>query len=177
MIAITPMVRTWLAPCIVVVALPATAATRGKVRSDPNRLFVVQRSVNANIVVYDAVRGDDGHLDPTHPVAAYWLMNADKGQREELNVLEKAKAYGFEVAAAKNGSVMVTLKALQGRSIEVRATRSSVLALTRIAGREAVLRRVYVQTEKDHPTEVKYIELIGQALRGRKPVREKIAAG
>ncbi|TAM47404.1 MAG: DUF4833 domain-containing protein, partial [Acidobacteria bacterium] len=58
------------------------AAFARRVPADPNRLFVIERSVNANVVVYDAVRGRDGRLDTADPVTAYWLMNADKGQRQ-----------------------------------------------------------------------------------------------
>jgi Domain of unknown function (DUF4833) len=166
-----------LALVVLILASQASAAGSGGERADPNRLFIIQRGVNANIVVYDAVRRADGRLDPDHPVAAYWLMKADRGQREELNPIERAEAYGFAVAGGAPGSVTITLKALKDRPIQVRATRRSVFAVTRIAGRPAVLRRVFVQTEKDHPLEVEYIELFGRALHGRAALHERMKPG
>ena len=177
MIPSTPGPRKWLVPLVLTLALPALATVRGDKGSDPNRLFIVQRSVNANVVVYDAVRRDDGRLDTAHPVKAYWVMNADRGEHQALNIVEKAKAYGFSVANGARGDVTITLKAVKGRPIEVQAAGKRVVAVTRIAGREAVLRRVFVQTEKDHPLGVKYIELYGRTLRDRKPVSEQIKPG
>lgn len=183
MVANTGRKTTSLAASALVLALTSAAsmtpasAFKRRVPADPNRLFVIERSVNANVVAYDAVRRGDGRLDTADPVAAYWLMYADKGQRQALNVVEKLEAYGFDVAKGPRGGVTITLKAVKDRPIEVKANGARVVALTRIAGREAVLRRVFVQSEKGHPLEVKYVELFGEALHGGKAVRERIKPG
>ncbi|TAM54924.1 MAG: DUF4833 domain-containing protein, partial [Acidobacteria bacterium] len=67
--------------------------------------------------------------------------------------------------------------ALKDRPIQIRASGARAVAVTRIAGRDAVLRRVFVRTEKDHPLKVRYVELLGVALRGGKAVRERIKPG
>jgi hypothetical protein len=177
MVAITPKAHTWWVLCVLVLALPLYACAPARSGADSKRLFVIERSLNANIVVYDAVRGNDGRLDPAQPVAAYWLLKADKGQRQELNVFEKMAAYGFDVGNGPQGSVTIALHALKGRPIRVQTDGRRVLALTRIAGREVVLNRVFVQTEQNNPLGVKYIEIFGQDLRGRKPVHERIPPG
>jgi Domain of unknown function (DUF4833) len=139
-----------------------------------DRLFVIARSVNANVVVYDALRRPDGRLDLEDPVSVYWLMNAEHGQREKLNLLEKTKAYGFDVVKKAPGRVRITVKALDRRPIEVRVVGRRTLALTRIAGHEAILRRVFVKTRPDDPLDVEYIELYGENLRTRRGVRERV---
>src|SRR5712691_865167 len=58
-------------------------------------LFVIERSVNANVVHYDAKLGPDGKLDPREPVVAYWIMGAEDGRRQDLNAIERLRAYGF----------------------------------------------------------------------------------
>src|ERR1700704_665677 len=60
-------------------------------------LFVIERSVNSNVVHYDARIGADGKLDPMQPVVAYWIMGAEDGRRQELNLLERTRAYGFSI--------------------------------------------------------------------------------
>lgn len=177
MVEIAAKARRWLAPLALVLALPVLVAARTALATDPNRLFVIERSVNANVVVYDAVRRRDGRLDAADPVTAYWLMNADKGQREALSAIEKLEAYGFDVSGGPRGSVAITLRAVKDRPIEVRANRARVIAVTRIAGQEAVLRRVFVQSEKAHPLRVRYVELLGVALRGGRAVHERIKPG
>ena len=39
---------------------------------DPNMLFYVERSVNANTVVYAAHLDPSGRIDPASPVDVYW---------------------------------------------------------------------------------------------------------
>src|SRR5450432_545830 len=58
-------------------------------------LFVIERNVNGNVVHYDA-KLRDGKLDPQQPVVVYWVMGED-GHHQELNFLEKLKAYGFSI--------------------------------------------------------------------------------
>lgn len=45
-------------------------------------LFKIERNKNTNIVMYDVILSDDGSIDKTHPIDAYWLMNATDGQRK-----------------------------------------------------------------------------------------------
>jgi hypothetical protein len=51
-------------------------------------LFVIERNTNANVVHYEA-KLKDGHIDQHQPVIAYWIMGAEDGRRQELNLLEK----------------------------------------------------------------------------------------
>ncbi len=142
--------------------------------ADRDRLFVIARSLNANIVVYDAVRGPDGRLDSAGPVTAYWLMNAEHGQRQEINAIERAEAYGFKVTTAPRGEFELRLAALESRPIRIRAAGKRVQAIVTIAGAPAVLHRVFVRTEPDHPTKVASIELVGERPTTRAAVRETI---
>ncbi len=156
-------------------SLAATALAReDRTSDDRDRLFVIQRSLNANVVVYDAVRGPDGRLDAHNPVSAYWLMNAEHGQREGLNLIEKAQAYGFDVDH-DGGQVVIRVKALKDRPILLRLSRTHAEALVRIAGRQAVLRRVYVKTKPGDPLGVDYIELFGVDPRTHAGVHERLA--
>src|SRR5260370_28628112 len=59
-------------------------------------LFTIERNTNANVVHYEA-RLKDGKIDPHEPVVAYWIMAAEDGRRQELNLIEKLKAYGFSI--------------------------------------------------------------------------------
>jgi hypothetical protein len=54
----------------------------------PAHLFTIERSKNANLVVYDARLTDSGELDPKSAVVVYWLLKAQDGRREELNRVE-----------------------------------------------------------------------------------------
>lgn len=100
-------------------------------KSNPNILFIIGRSKNKNIVVYEA-NLKNNELDPTNPVIVYWLdldpeyvkANRAKGimtDREELNMIEKKFAYGLssEPVAGKPGTYKVILVAFKDRPVIV----------------------------------------------------------
>ena len=81
-------------------------------------LFVIERSVNGNTVHYDA-KLKDGKLDPQQPVVAYWILG-ESGKRQELNVLERLKAYGFTIRPDKDpDAYRMTLVADKKKEIRV----------------------------------------------------------
>ncbi len=148
-----------------------------RARTDPNRLFVIERSLNANVVVYDAVRSRDGRLDRSDPVTAYWLMNAEHGQRQSLNLIERLKAYGFKVESDHGGNVELRVAALESRPIQIRTERGRAQAIVRIAGAPAVLHRVFVRTRPGHPLDVESVELFGELVSNHRAVHESLKPG
>src|SRR3972149_1101371 len=88
----------WWFAILTLLSVPAAP----QVKTNP--LFIIQRSKNANVVHYDAQLTADGKLDPKEPVIAYWVMLAKDGRREELNWIEKKKAYGFDIKPDPSGN-------------------------------------------------------------------------
>ena len=80
---------------------PALFPAAAQAETQP--LFIIERSKNANVVHYDARLNADGKLDPKEPVIAYWIMLAEDGRREDLNWIEKKKAYGFDIKPDPSG--------------------------------------------------------------------------
>ena len=146
----------------------------------PHELFRIERSKNANVVVYEAKPGVDTALDPDHPVSASWILLASSGKRASLTFFEKLLAYGFEVRLGpKAQSAVLTLKALRGRTLRVVAAQDGCLAaLGSINGAEVVLKRVFVTTDERGATpKVTGIELFGVDPLSGEPRSEKIVAG
>jgi len=112
-------------------------------------LFLIERSTNANVVHYEAKVAPDGHLDPRQPVIAYWVMAAQGGRRLQLNLLERMKAYGFDIHRdSTSDSYTMALVSASRRQIHVYLKDGSVLAETMIAGHRAFLQRIFVTTRK-----------------------------
>jgi hypothetical protein len=127
----------------------ALLLSTGPVPSCAPELFRIGRSTNANEVVYLARRGPDGALDPEDPMAAEWHMLAEDGHREGLNFIEKLLAYGFSVdPAPSGGGFVVTLKAKKDRPVRLTMRDGCPSASVTIAGRTALLRRIFVQAEE-----------------------------
>jgi hypothetical protein len=139
-------------------------------------LFIIERSTNANVVHYDAKIGEDGSLDPKEPVVAYWVMAANGGGREDLNLLEKIRAYGFTIRKdSTNQSYWMTLVSQKRRAIHIYQEGGIVHAVTRIGAHEAYLHKIYVKTRKSELLRtVDYFELFGNDLVSGQDCYEKV---
>jgi hypothetical protein len=59
-----------------------------------SRLFYMQRTSNSNTLIYE-LNTHNGALDEENPMHVYWIRNAEKGQKEELNYIQRKFAYGL----------------------------------------------------------------------------------
>lgn len=143
------------------------------------RLFFLQRSSNANTVVYDARLGADGRLDPERPVEVYWLRYNTSGKRRSLGWLERNLAYGVSATPdpKRAGHYLARVAALEGRRFRVRLDEEGrAAAELAIAGRPARLRLVYVALDGTGAfAEVRHVDLHGEDLETGEAVRERIA--
>jgi hypothetical protein len=130
-------------------------------------LFIIERSKNANVVHYDAQLTTGGEIDPNKPVIAYWIMLANDGHREELNWMEKKKAYGFSIKpdSSVNGYKMTVVTVPQGQ-ITVKKDGDAVRAELVIDDRPAVLEKIYINASDGLTGPiVHYIELHGKDIK------------
>jgi hypothetical protein len=142
----------------------------------PGELFRIARNKNANEIVYQARQAAPGTLDPEEPVEAYWLMLAEDGHREGMNLIEKMLAYGFSAEPAEEGKgFLVTLKAKKDRPLRLTVRDGCPVALARIGRAEGVLRRIFVHaTGEALIPRVDYVELFGVDPRTGRALYEKI---
>jgi hypothetical protein len=138
-------------------------------------LFRVARNINANVVVYEARLAAPGVLDERDPVHPVWIMLAEDGHREELNLFERAMAYGVEVRQGGGGdAAVVALRARPELDIQVLVENGCPVARTRIAGREATLRLVSVEASGGFLPEVVQVEMTGIDRASGAEVRERL---
>src|SRR5262249_14326667 len=108
-------------PILLAFLVPLVGSSAATPDSCPKHLFVIERSNNANIVVYDANRGPTGDLVVSKPIVAYWLLNAEQGKRKELNLIEWQRAYGFDVKPGDTpGTYAMAFKADRKRHLTIR---------------------------------------------------------
>ena len=140
-------------------------------------LFDIERSVNGNVVHYDA-QLKDGKLDPQQPVVAYWVM-ADNGRRQELNLLEKLKAYGFSIFPDKQPEVFrMTLVSDKKKEIRVIHLGSEVRAEAQIGHCSAYLRKIFIESKKSLIISLpEYAEMIGSDIQTGAECRERVTPG
>jgi hypothetical protein len=141
-------------------------------------LFVIERSTNANVVHYDA-KLKDGKLDPQQPVIAYWVMAAEDGRRQELNLIEKLKGYGFTVHPdGAPESYLMTIVSDKKKEIHIVHMGSSVRAEAHIGGCDAYLEKIFIESKKSWLISLpEYAEMIGTDMYTGAPCRERVTPG
>jgi hypothetical protein len=162
---------------ILLAGLLATGMATGDPGPCSEELFRVTRNTNANVVLYEARLSAPGKLDEGDPVHPVWLMLAEDGHREELNLVESALAYGLEVHREDGGGVLVlALRARPEILIRVVMEAGCPVARTRIAGHDATLKVVLVEASGGLFPQVAQVELVGRDRGDGGEVRERLVA-
>jgi hypothetical protein len=148
-----------------------------KVPDDPNQLFYVQRSPNANSVVYAARLDAKGNFDSRNPVDAFWRKFNIDGSKKSLNFLERMMAYGVRVTAAGQGQpVTFTIAALPERKLTLGwDVQHHPQATMTIGSRTVKVAYVYLQVvEGGLMPDVPSLDIVGTDIASGKAVREHL---
>jgi hypothetical protein len=118
-----------------------------KIPDEPNQLFYVQRSPNANTVVYAARLDAQGNIDRADPVDAFWRKFNIDGARVGLNFIERMMAYGVHADRAQAGKpITFTIAALPERKLTlVLDDKKKPEALMQIGDHTVKVAYVYLQ--------------------------------
>jgi hypothetical protein len=114
-----------------------------------NKLFYIQRDPNTNTIVYDLNVDNKGQLDTENPVHPYWIKYNDKGQKEELNFIQRKFAYGVVAKPIDNGKFDVRLVSYKKYPLSLMksATDNKYHIYANIARKEAIVNRIFVRIE------------------------------
>ncbi|MDR2104595.1 MAG: DUF4833 domain-containing protein [Deferribacteraceae bacterium] len=140
-------------------------------------LFEINKSDNKNVLYYDAII-KNGEFDSTNPVDIYWIMNAEKGQREGLTALESPQ-FGIntkEVLKGKEYIINVKNDELSKKDIRVFFDENSCPEATvTLSGKLARLDNIYINLTRGiiFPT-VHWLELTGYTVSDGEKVAERV---
>jgi len=95
-------------------------------------------------VAYDVRLGGDGKPDPREPVEVYWL--GTDGSHHPLSGIQRRLAYGVKARFRSPDVIVLRMAADIGREITVERIGGVFRAVTEIAGKPAVLDRIYVKS-------------------------------
>lgn len=114
----------------------------------PERLFYVQRTPNANTIVYDINTMADGKPDPAEPVKVYWIKYAERSQKENLNYVQRKFAYGLVSRPLENGNFDIRFVSYKKFPLTLmKATDGKYRIFAPISHRQAILNRIFVKIE------------------------------
>ncbi|MVT11755.1 DUF4833 domain-containing protein [Chitinophaga tropicalis] len=115
----------------------------------PNMLFYMQRTPNANTIIYDLNLKKDGSLNESEPVNIYWIRYTENNEKKGLNYIQRKFAYGLKIkqlekdkyelrSVAYDKKKMYLMKAAEGGGYHI---------YTQIGQTMAILNRIYLQIE------------------------------
>jgi len=166
-----------LVPCALAPAALAQTEAQARVPSLETYvpLFVIEHSTNANAVHYEA-KLKDGKLDPQQPVVAYWVMAAENGRHQELNLLEKLKAYGFDIRPDREPEAYrLTIVSDKKKEIHVFHMGNTVRAVAKIGGCDAYLEKIFIAQKKSWLISLPdYAEMFGTDMSTGAPCHERV---
>src|ERR1700743_2222310 len=128
-----------------------------------SRLFFIQRSPNANTIIYE-LNDKDGRLDPENPIHVYWLRYADKGQKEELNYIQRKFAYGLTTKPLGNDQYDVRFVSYKKFPLTLmKAGDGKYHIFATIEQKQMILSRIFIKIEGGSfwLPNVVYVELKG----------------
>jgi len=148
-----------------------------KTPDEPNQLFYVQRSPNANSVVYAAKLDAKGEIDRRDPVEAFWRKFNIDGAKVGLNFIERAMAYGVKVDHVTDGKpVTFTIAALPERKLTLTMdAQHHPQALMQIGGKSVKVAYVYLQVvEGGLMPSVPSLDVLGTDIASGKAIHEHL---
>jgi Domain of unknown function (DUF4833) len=67
-----------------------------------NMLFYIQRDPNINTAIYAINYEENGKIDKSNPIKAYWIRYAEKGEKKDFSYVQRKFAYGIESKTLNN---------------------------------------------------------------------------
>ena len=114
-----------------------------------SKLFYVQRDPNTNTIIYDLNLNASGQPDSDNPIHPYWIKYNDRGQKEELNFIQRKFAYGLITKPLGNNKFDVRFVSYKKYPLVLMrsATDNKYHIYATIEKKLAVLNRIFLKIE------------------------------
>lgn len=111
-----------------------------------NLLFFLQRTPDANTVIYEVNFKKDGTINQHAPIKASWIRYEENGQVKDLTGVEQKFAYGVKCRAMENDVFEIRLAAYQKMPLYLlKSADQKYQIYIRDEGKNLLLKRVFVK--------------------------------
>ncbi|MFD1255637.1 DUF4833 domain-containing protein [Mucilaginibacter terrae] len=141
-----------------------------------NRLFYVQRTPNANTIIYELNLSSDEKPDAETPVHAYWIRYNEKGQKEELSYIQRKFAYGITSKPLGNGKYDIRFVSYKKFPLTLmKGTDGKYHIFATISQRQFIVNQIFVKIEGGSfwVPNVRFVEFKGTDAATGKEVTER----
>lgn len=140
-------------------------------------LFYLQRTPNANTVMYD-LNVKNGVLDKKNPIHAYWIRYTEQKQKKELSFIERNFAYGMQAKPIGNDAYEVNFVSYKKTKfrLEKGPPDGKYHVYGTINNRKAAIQSVFIFINggSTFSPNIEYVEMKGIDVATGKPVSGRI---
>ncbi|BAV08717.1 Phosphatidylglycerophosphate synthase [Filimonas lacunae] len=187
--AVVPQQRSTAAvKTLLLVILSITASLITYARTEPQdtfpvpprgfgHLFYLQRTPNANTIMYD-LNIKDGLIDKDDPVHAYWIRYTEQKQKQELNFVQRKFAYGIKAKDLGNNKFELHFVSYKKMPLylEYSPTEKTYHAYATVNSKYLRLSRIFIMINGGSfwSPNIEYVEIKGVDVATGKEVAERL---
>ncbi len=139
-------------------------------------LFNIERSRDANQIVYKLNIDEDGSLNETEPIQAFWVKYKEKGEVEPISWIQKELSYGLKFKSISEGKCTFHFAAYDKKDLYLRNDFGSYKVYALSNDKFVELERIFVHFNggTDWLPTVEYVEIFSKEVVSGEVVSEKI---
>jgi tRNA(Ile2) C34 agmatinyltransferase TiaS len=116
----------------------------GGSEKDKKYLFKIERSRDADVVIYEANLMEDGSLNQKNPIIIYWKKFTTNGKTEPLTKVQNSLSYGLKFLEVTSNETEFQLMAFEQSMTLRKNAKGDYKVYSRIGNQEMEVERIYV---------------------------------
>lgn len=144
---------------------------------NPMQLFYLQRTPNANTIVYE-LNYKDGLLNEESPVHVFWIRYDEQGQSAELSFIQRKFAYGITTKKLAQDQYELHFVSYRKLGMQlVKTKKDAYQVLVPVNGKQVVLHSIFIHIKSGGSfwsPNIDYVELNGTDVLTAEPVKAKL---
>jgi len=139
-------------------------------------LFYIQRNLNKNTVVYTINKNQDGSINQTKPILAYWLNYESGRRRKTLNQIQDKLAYGYNSWKINSETFQFQIVSYKNKDFFLaKDDEGCYRVFSKLNDEMSVISNIYVYAEEFGVfPQVKFIEFFGVNVDNAFPIYQKV---
>jgi hypothetical protein len=143
-----------------------------------NMLFYVQRDPNINTAIYTINYQEDGKINKSNPIKAYWIRYAEKGVKKDFSYIQRKFAYGIQSKALNNEDFELQFVSYKKLPLTLKKTDSDQKyhVFVNVNQKKIQVEKIFVRIEGGSfwLPNVKYAEVTGIDVSSNKTITERM---
>ena len=143
-----------------------------------NMLFYIQRDPNVNTAIYAINYQENGQINKSNPIQAYWIRYAEKGEKKDFTYIQRKFAYGIESKTTNNEEFELQFVSYKKLPLTLKKTDSDQKyhVFVTVNKKNIQIEKIFVRIEGGSfwLPNVKYVEVTGIDASSNKVITERM---